>query len=471
LELLNNRVNKLILMTMKNKDFTRRKFIATVSAGSMAAVASGSAFPYIGSRTGDSSKLAILGGEPVRTKEWLTWPLAGVNEHVIKEVMNTTKSGKWVRYTSDRVSTFEKEWAKIIGRKDAICVNSGTSALNTAVAALDIGAGDEVITSPYSDMGTIMAIVVNRALPVMADLDPESYQLDPDDVERRITSNTKAIMPVHIMGVSCDMRRIMEIAKKHNLKVIEDACQAHLAEFDGKRLGTLGDLGCFSFQGSKAVACGEGGAVVGDDPDVMNMAWAYEEKGYARHIKAPDNAIRIGPKYRMHEFEGAILMGQIPGMEDRFEIRNSNADYLTSKLKDIPGFVPQKKYEGTGKSTYWRYAVSYHKEHFNNADLNTVSSAIRAEGVPFSPYIRNGFHKQGPWHEYMLNMKEYKNTYSKSTLKRYRDEFSYPNCDRVCSEVLAVYGMGVLLGSREDMDDIVDAVVKVYENRDQLKSV
>ena len=146
----------------------------------------------------------------------------------------------------------------------------------------------------------------------MADLDPESYQIDPDDVERRITPNTKAILPVHIMGVSCDMDRIMAIARKHNLKVIEDACQAHLAEFGGKKLGNIGDLGGFSFQASKALPCGEGGAVVGDDENLMNMAWAYEEKGVARHLKTK-NAIRIGPKYRMHEFQGAIMMGQLPG--------------------------------------------------------------------------------------------------------------------------------------------------------------
>jgi dTDP-4-amino-4,6-dideoxygalactose transaminase len=456
---------------MNKKEFTRRRFIATVSAGSAGVVASGPAFPIINRTNSVSDKLAVLGGEPVRTKEWLSWPLAGVNQNLINEVLNTVKSGNWLRYNGDRVVTFEKEWAGLIGRKESICVNSGTSALNTAVEALDIGPGDEVITSPYSDIGTIMAIAVSRALPVMADLDPESYQLDTDDVERRITSNTKAIMPVHIMGVSCDMDRIMAIARKYNLKVIEDACQAHLAEFQGKKLGSIGDLGCFSFQASKALASGEGGAVTGDDPELMNMAWAYKEKGYARHIKAPDNAIRIGPKYRMHECEGALLMGQLPGLEERFEIRNRNADYLTSQLKDIPGFIPQKKYPGTGRSTYWRYAVSYHKEHFNDASLDDVSRAIRAEGVPFTPYIRNGFHKQGPWNEYMMNKKDFRRSFSKATLKRYREEYEYPNCDRVCNEVLAMYGMGVLLGSREDMDDIVKAVIKVYENRDQLKSL
>jgi len=452
---------------MKKNNLTRRKFLATVSAGSLAAVASGSVPFTIGSR--NSLKLAALGGGPVRTKARLEWPKAGVDQNMINRIMEVTTSGKWLRSAGQNVATFEKEWAKMNNRKQCICVNSGTSALNTAVEAFGIGAGDEVITSPYSDIGTIMSIALTRALPVMADLDPESYQIDPADVERRITKNTKAIMPVHIMGVPADLTSIMAIARKYNLKVIEDACQAHLAEFNGKKIGSIGDLGCFSFQASKALASGEGGAVIGDDEALMNSAWAYMEKGYARHIKG-NNAIRLGPKYRMHEFEGAALMGQMPGMEERLEIRNANADYLTSKLKDIPGIVPQKKYPGTGKATYWRYAVSYHKEQFNNVSLDAVSKAIVAEGIPMTPYIRNGFHKQGPWNEYMLNKPDFKKTHSRAAIKRYREDYNYPNCDRVCNEVLAFYGMGILLHSREEMDDIVNAVRKVYENRDKLGS-
>jgi dTDP-4-amino-4,6-dideoxygalactose transaminase len=452
---------------MKRKNFTRRKFISTVSAGSLGAVAAGTVPLTL--NTNNSLKLAVQGGVPVRTAPWMEWPLAGVNKYLIDSVMEVTKSGQWLRFGGKKVIEFEKEWARMNGRKECICVNSGTSALNTAVEALGIGAGDEVITSPYSDIGTIQSIMLARALPVMADLDPESYQIDPADVERRITKNTRAIIPVHIMGVSCDMTGIMDIAGKYNLKVIEDACQAHLAEFQGKKLGSIGDLGCFSFQASKALASGEGGAVTGDDENLMNMAWCYEEKGMARHLKT-NNAIRIGPKYRMHEFEGAALIGQLPGIEERLDIRNNNAEYLIGKLKEIPGIVPQKKYPGTGRSTYWRFAVSYNKEAFNNAPIDAVSKALRAEGVPMTPYIRNGFHKQGPWNEYILNMNVYKKIYSKATLKRYRDEFSYPNCDRVCNEVLAFYGMGILLHPREEMDDIVNAVRKVYENRDRLKS-
>jgi perosamine synthetase len=459
---------------MKSKGLTRRKFIATVSAGSVAAVAS-NAIPIIGNRAGNADNLAILGGTPVRRKDkpWTKWPYVDLN--MVNSLLATTNSGKWCRTsggfesgsTKGPVDAFETEYAKLYGVKRCVAVNTGTSALNCAVEALDIGAGDEVITSPYSDIGTIDSIMVSRALPVMADLDPESYQLDPDEVEKRITENTRAIMPVHIMGVPCNMERIMAIAKKHNLLVIEDSCQAHFAEYQGKKLGTIGDLGCFSFQVSKAIACGEGGAVVGNDEERMAMVYAIQNKG----SRPGQGHIRIGPKYRMTEFEGAILMGQLPGILERFEIRNKNADYLSSRLKNFPGLVPQKQYEGTTKSGYYKYALSYHKEHFNNADRSKFLKAIQAEGIPLSAYVTMGFHRDNGWQSYLLNLKVYQKMYSPARLKKYRDEFDYPNCDKVCAEVVILEGPGHLLGTREDMDDIINAVMKVYENRDKLNSI
>jgi perosamine synthetase len=459
---------------MKSKGLTRRKFIATVSAGSVAAVAS-NAIPIIGNRAGNADNLAILGGTPVRSKDkpWPKWPYVDLN--MVNSLLATTNSGKWCRTsggfesgsTKGPVDAFEAEYAKLYGVKRCVAVNTGTSALNCAVEALDIGAGDEVITSPYSDIGTIDSIMVSRALPVMADLDPESYQLDPEEVEKRITENTRAIMPVHIMGVPCNMERIMAIAKKHNLLVIEDSCQAHFAEYQGKKLGTIGDLGCFSFQVSKAIACGEGGAVVGNDEERMAMVYAIQNKG----SRPGQGHIRIGPKYRMTEFEGAILMGQLPGILERFEIRNKNADYLSSRLKNFPGLVPQKQYEGTTKSGYYKYALSYHKEHFNNADRSKFLKAIQAEGIPLSAYVTMGFHRDNGWQSYLLNLKVYQKMYSPARLKKYRDEFDYPNCDKVCAEVVILEGPGHLLGTREDMDDIINAVMKVYENRDKLNSI
>src|SRR5262249_34663611 len=148
------------------------------------------------------------------------------------------------------------EFAALMGSRFCVATGSGTQALHTCVEALGIGTGDEVITSPYTDPGTIAGILSARALPVLADIDPASYQLDPDDVERKVTETTRAIMPVHMMGQPAHLERVMALAKKHGLLVIEDACQAHLSEYQGKKLGTIAPLGCFSFQTSKTIACG-----------------------------------------------------------------------------------------------------------------------------------------------------------------------------------------------------------------------
>jgi dTDP-4-amino-4,6-dideoxygalactose transaminase len=452
---------------MKGKDLSRRKFVSVVSAGSVAAVASG-AIPAIGNiTTGAAGKLAILGGDPVRkNKTWHKWPF--IDQNVVDAIVKTTNSGRWCRMgvPNSTVTQFENDFSSMLGAKYFVGTGSGTQALNTCVEALEIGAGDEVITSPYSDMGTIASILVCRALPVMADLDPESFQLDPDDVERKITPNTKAIMPVHIMGVACNMQRIMSIAKKHNLKVIEDSCQAHLAEYQGKRLGTIGDLGAFSFQESKVISCGEGGGVVGNDEMMMERVFTVMNHGTTRKGITE----RIGPKYRMTEFEGAILMGQMPGFKERHEIRNRNANHIRSRLKNFPGLVPQKQYEGTTSSAYYKFAWSYHKEHFNNADRAKFQKAIAAEGVGLSGYIGRGLHKD-PWVDYILNQKVYKNMYSAARLKHYKESLNFPNCDNVCRDVLVIAGPGPLLGTIEDMDDIVNAIMKVYDNRDKLNTI
>ena len=432
-------------------------------------VASGAvpAFGNISGITPSTGKLAVLGGDPVRkNKPWHSWPF--IDKNVVDSIVKTTNSGNWCRMgvKNSTVTAFENEFASMLGAKFFVGTGSGTQALNTCVEAMEIGAGDEVITSPYSDMGTIASILVCRALPVMADLDPESYQIDPDDVERKITPNTKAIMPVHIMGVPCNMDRIMAIAKKHNLKVIEDSCQAHLAEYKGKKLGTIGDLGSFSFQESKVISCGEGGGVVGNDEVMMERCFTVQNHGTTRKGRTE----RIGPKYRMTEFEGAILMGQVPGFKERHELRNRNANYLRDKLKNFPGLVPQKQYEGTASSAYYKFAMSYHKEHFNDADRSKFLKAITAEGIGLSGYIANGLHKE-PWTEYIMNLKVYQKMYSPARLQQYRDDLNYPNCDNVCRDVIVLAGPGPLLGTREDMDDIINAVMKVYDNRDKLNTI
>jgi len=451
---------------MVKHNLTRRQFIAAASAGSFAGVVS-KTIPSYANITKNAGKLAILGGEPVRkNKSWPRWPYW--DDGVVDSIVKTTKSRIWCRIQSKTgtVPTLEKKFAELIGAKLCVATGSGTQALHTCVEALGIGPGDEVITSPYTDPGTIASILSARALPVLADLDRESFQLDPSDVERRITENTKAIMPVHMMGQPCDMDSIMAIAKKHNLKVIEDAAQAHLAEHRGRKLGTIGDVGCFSFQSSKTIACGEGGAIVGNDQELMDKCYTVHNHGTSRRGFTEV----AGPKYRMNEFEAAALLGQWPGIIDRFKRRNENAAHLTSRLKDVPGILPQKLYDGTNSSSWYLYAMSYRKEHFNGADRSKFLKAVAAEGVSLSPYIARGLHRE-PWIEHILNRPVYKKMFSAKRLEEYREQVPCPVCDQVCQEMAMIWASGPLLGTKEDMDDVADAIIKVYENRDKLISI
>ncbi|MCD6597554.1 MAG: DegT/DnrJ/EryC1/StrS family aminotransferase [Bacteroidales bacterium] len=453
---------------MKNKSVHRRSFIKTASIGAVAAsqIVPSFAFSFQGSK--QSGKLAALGGTAVRSnKSWPRWPYR--DQNVLDEITKTTESGIWCRIQSKTgtVPTFEKKYAEMIGVKHCVAVGSGTQALHTSVEALGLGPGDEVITSPYTDPGTIAAILSARALPVLADIDRLSFQLDPDDVERRINKNTKAIMPVHMMGQAANMERFMQIAKKHKLFVIEDACQAHFAKYQGKMLGTIGDLGCFSHQSSKVLACGEGGNIIGNDDELMDRCFTVQNHGTSKRGRTET----IGPKYRMNEFEGAILLGQLPTVMERHALRNRNAKYLTSKIKDIPGIYPQKLYEGTEEGSFYLYSMSYDKKLYNGTDRSIYLKALAAEGIGLSPYIKNGLHRE-PWVDNIISRKVYQKMYTAERLKQFKEEMVCPNCDIVCDEeMLMLWASGPLTGTIEDMDDIINALTKVYENRDQLNKV
>ena len=456
---------------MKSKKVTRRSFLTTVSAGAVAA-SSANILPKMSpfmTHTNDSGKLAALGGTPVaKNLSWPAWPY--VDDKMVDKLVETAKSRIWCRIDNPRngtVATFEREYAKLMGCKGVVATGSGTQALNTAVEALGIGPGDEVITSPYTDMGTIASILVSRALPVMADIDLESFQIDPDDVERKITPRTKAIMPIHIMGQPCNMERIMAIAKKHDLLVIEDACQAHLSVYKGQMLGTIGDAGCFSFQSSKTIACGEGGAVISNDEKLLDKCYTVQNHGTNREGRS----VTIGSKYRMNELEGALLLGQLDGVVERFETRNRNAKYLTSKLEGFKGLRPQKLYDGTESGSWYLYTMSYHKEHFNGAPREKFLKAMAAEGISLSPYIGNGLHRE-PWTEHILTLDVYKKMYAAERLKKFKKELYLPNCDKVCNELMVMlWAGGPLLAGQKEMDLFLEAVMKVHDNRDQLKNI
>ena len=449
-----------------SKSISRRAFISALSTGAAVAATASVRHPIENMTTYASKhkKLALLGGTPVAGgKTWPEWPQA--SEAALGRVTETVRSGKWCRIDikNGNVDQFEKAFAELLEAKGCVCVGSGTQALHTVVEAMGLGPGDEIITSPYTDMGTIQGILCARALPVLADIDRASFQIDPDDVERKITKHTKAIIPIHIMGQSCDMDRIMEIAARHNLRVIEDACQAHLGEYKGRKLGTIGDAGCFSFQSSKVIACGEGGGIISNNPKLLEDCYTVQNHGTNRQGRS----VTIGPKYRMNELEAAILLAQLDQAVQQNETRNANARYLYEKFRDFAPLVPQKLYEGGTKGSFYLYTWAFHDEEWGGISRDTFLKAVRAEGINLSPYIKNGLHQEA-WTGNIVARREYKALYSPARLEQFKDELYLPGVDWVCDHMVMLWASGPLLAARNDMDDIVNAVMKVWENRKDL---
>jgi perosamine synthetase len=235
------------------KTQNRRKFIKVAGAGTLFAL-SANGLSYCFSNN-NASKLAILGGKPIRTSEFPGWPIWDQKDE--DAILPVLRSGVWSR--SKVVTQAEQKLAAAMGSKYCLLTTNGTHALITSIRALGLEGGDEVITTPYTFIATIDAICLNNALPVFVDIDPDTWQMDTNQIEDVITRDTKALLPVHILGGCCHMDNIGALAQKFGLKVVEDACEAHFAEWKGKKAGTIGDLGCFSFQNGKQLTCGEGG--------------------------------------------------------------------------------------------------------------------------------------------------------------------------------------------------------------------
>ena len=433
--------------------FTRRQFVATTSLGSLATAAA-QATPARAAASRSVAKLAIRGGTPVRTKGFPGWPIWD-KEHDEESVLSVLRSGVWSR--AKVVAEFEKKYAQLLGAKRCLGTTHGTTALLAALNALDIGVGDEVLVGPYTFVASVSVILLSGALPIMVDTDRETFLVNPEKMEAKITPNTKAILPVHIYGLPANMERINAIAKKHNLLVLEDACQAWLAEYQGKKCGTIGNLGCFSFQNSKHLTCGEGGAVVGNDDEAMDRAYSYHNFG--------SGGPRLGSKCRMAEFQAAILLAQMQRLEEQTQRRWTNAVYLTSRLQGIPGIMPHKLYDGVTRAAYHLYPFRYNAEEFNGVARSKFMAALQKEGIPCSGGY--GQLNKSPFIENTLSSRNFQRMYSKEQLDHCRQQIECPDNDLLCSEAVCL-SQRLLLGTKEDMDDIANAVVKIYENRDQL---
>jgi dTDP-4-amino-4,6-dideoxygalactose transaminase len=450
------------------KKISRRRFMETTLIGATSVVGAAS-IPAFGFYTPQTDKLAMLDGQPVRKKPFHAWPVWDqADEDAILPVL---RSGVWSR--QDVVREAEEKFARLMGAKHCLLTTNGTNALTASLYALGVGGGDEVITTPFTFVATVDAILLNNALPVFADIDPETWQIDPDKIEERITENTVAILPAHITCGMSNMEKINTIAQKHNLRVVEDACQAHLAEWNHKKAGTLGDLGCLSLQNSKNITCGEGGAILGDDEQLMDLCYSYHNFGrpQGRYMSRDRGGHPIlGTKCRMAEYQASIVITQMDSVEEETKRRTENAAYLTEKMKEIPGIVPVKHYGEMTRTTFYYYGLRYKKQHYNDCPRDLFIKALRAEGIPVSTGLGviegKSIHKEGLIEE-TLNSKTFQKIYSKERLDSYRGQLDCPESDQLVEETIGFHSR-ILLGSRQDMDDIYRAFLKIYENRTQL---
>ena len=287
------------------------------------------------------SKLAIKGGEPVRESPFPQWPVFDRREvEALREVVNSRFWGIGGR----KVKEFEGKFAAYQGAKYGVAVTSGTTALEIALRAANIGARDEVIVPAYTFSATAAAVLQVNALPVFADIDPSNYTLDPRRVEETITDRTKAIIPVHIGGCPANMDSIIKIANRNNLMTIEDACQSWGAEWKGRRVGAIGNLGAFSFQSSKNITSGEGGIITTNDKELYELCWSYHNCG--RTLEGPQYEHELlGFNYRMTEFQAAVLLVQLSRLDEQTKTRNENASYLSKELSKIGGVEPLQQCE------------------------------------------------------------------------------------------------------------------------------
>jgi perosamine synthetase len=432
-----------------------------------------------------AERLAILGGQPIRTIPFLNRKTMGTNEiEAATRVINSEILSGFLAAPGSffnggkEVKAFEKSWAEKYGFKHAISVNSWTSGLMVAVGAVGIKPGDEVICSPYSMSASATAALFYGGIPVFADLDPETFCLDPKSIEEKITSKTKAIIVVHLFGGPADMDSIMKIAKPRGIKVIEDCAQAPGVFYKNKAIGAIGDIGGFSFNFHKHIHCGEGGLLVTNDDELAFRAQLIRNHGENCFdlSKLSDLGNVIGGNYRLTEIQAAIAFEQLKKLDDILERRQTLAKYLNERLSKINGISVKEVEEGSTHA-YYMYPFRFHEDIFGisrNLFLRAVSAELPkpsnwettplAEGY-VKPLYLNDIYQQ----KIAIGTKGFPFNVNK--------EVNYDYSKGICPVTEKLYYQEMLYSplvreplSIEDMKDFVDAIEKVINNIDQLKN-
>ena len=421
------------------------------------------------------AKLALNGGAAVRTKPYPDWPRGGNEEK--QWLDKVLKSNRWFAGLQgddpEALGTLlGKRFADLHGARYALPVSNGSTAIEVALRALEIRPGDEVIVPPYTFISTVTSVLMVGAVPVFADINPQSYCLDPDDVLRRIGPNTRAIMPVHLAGHMADMPRLKDLADTKNLALIEDCAQAIDADLNDKKAGTWGDLGTFSFQSNKTLTCGEGGLILTNNFQLAEKVVALRAFGRFREKEAVRSSDltcqQISSNYRLSEFQSAVLLGQLEKFPADDSRRQKNAKRLTAGIKEIPGLHHVRVDGLSMKHGYYYFLIRYAPEEFADLEPLKLCQALNAEGIPFVPGDRKPLYAHP-----VFEVKNLTNTLSAEVIERYRQavDLINPGCpatEQACKCTLILRHQ-VLLGSSADMDDIIEALWKVNKNIDELR--
>jgi len=426
----------------------RRHFLA----GSVVAAGSGARFG-ISADAGRSQSL--------HAGFWGTQYYGDAERDQLNEVLITQSPFRWYgKVQPMKVATFEKEFAERMRTQHVLAVTSGTAALQCAVNALEIGPGDEVILPAWTWHSCYSAIVLAGGLPVFAEID-ESFNIDPSDIEHRITPQTKAMMAVHLQGSPADLDRILPIARKHKLRVIEDCAQSLGASYKGRPVGSIGDIGIYSLQLNKTITAGEGGAVATNDPVLFERAARFHDLGalrplHQRILGEERLSPFAGSNFRMSEFTGSVLLAQLRKLDRIINDVHSNAQRVYQGISDLPGIQFRRLPDPAGQlgsGVYIDFKTKERRDRFIDlmkAEKISASSPTGSAILPIQPYIENKATVHAAWP-----------TFNSDRGKAIR--YGAASCPRTI-DILGRFG-GVLMDpkfSGRDTDDIVAAIRKVY---------
>ena len=413
-----------------------------------------------------NDKPALLGGTKAFTGKFSAWPIYdGTEEEALLEVLH---SDKWGRLDGDVTAKFEADYARMMGVKHALGTSGGTTALFSMLGALGTGPGDEVIMPAYTFVATYNVVVLNYALPILVDTDIDSFQIDTKKMEKAITKDTKVLMPVHMGGVPADLDKIMAIAQKYKLPVIEDCCQAPGSEWKGKKVGSYGVGGAFSFQSSKNLNTGEGGAIITNDTDFHTACYAFHHQGETGSAATFGTGVGTrATNARMTEWQARILLAQMTRFKEQDKIRTENAYYLNELFKDIKGIYPAKYYAGTTNVSHHLYMYRFDKAHFAGMTRAQFIKEMSAEGISTGPGY--GRLDTDPYVARLAQNPHFLKIYGEKTMKQWLERIKCPQNVKLADEALWLY-QTMLLGPKTNMDKIAEAVRKIQKYAKDLKN-